>query len=286
MKKYDFTYSILWNALLVFAGSLLFAFAVKAIAQPHGLITGGLSGLAMLIHYLVPDMSTGVILLGLNIPLFLIAWYFMRSRRLLLYSLFGMLVMTFAIDVITYEFAVESQLYAAIAAGIVAGAGGGLIFRSLGAGGGMDLIAILVHRRFNIGIGRFLFGFNLVLFSISIFVLKSDPVIASLVLVFIMSAVLDSVLGMFNQRKMCFIISDKSEEMSKQMLKRLRLGGTWLQGSGLYSGRDKRVLMTVISNYHLKRLEELVFGIDPSALFIVENTFSVLGSTFSKRREY
>jgi len=83
-----------------------------------------------------------------------------------------------------------------------------------------------------------------------------------------------------------FIISDHFETISREVREKLGMGGTLLNGQGTYSGDPKSVLMTVINNIQLKRLEEVVFTVDENALFIVDNTFSVLGKTFSKRKVY
>ena len=91
---------------------------------------------------------------------------------------------------------------------------------------------------------------------------------------------------MFNQRKLAFIISDKPKEIAARVMEHLKIGTTMLPGTGAYRNTPKTVLMVVINNIQLKRLEEIVFTTDAYSLFIVENTFNVLGSTFSKRKIY
>jgi uncharacterized membrane-anchored protein YitT (DUF2179 family) len=105
-------------------------------------------------------------------------------------------------------------------------------------------------------------------------------------MVFVTSAVMEHTLALFNQRKVVFIISESPEKISQEIQEKLKIGGTLLNGCGIYSKAPKAVLMTVINNIQLKRLEEAVFTIDADALFIVENTFSVLGKSFSKRKIY
>ncbi len=82
------------------------------------------------------------------------------------------------------------------------------------------------------------------------------------------------------------IVSEKPGEIADQVMAHLKIGATSLPAVGTYHKKEKAVLMVVINNIQLKRLEEIVFSIDEYALFIVENTFSVLGSTFSKRKIY
>jgi uncharacterized membrane-anchored protein YitT (DUF2179 family) len=93
-------------------------------------------------------------------------------------------------------------------------------------------------------------------------------------------------MGMFNQRKMALIITENPDPIAEAITQDLHRGSTFLYGKGAYTGREKRMLMTVINNYQLKRLEELVFNLDPHAFVIFENTFNVIGQGFSRRKIY
>lgn len=97
---------------------------------------------------------------------------------------------------------------------------------------------------------------------------------------------MDYCLSLFNQRKMTLVISEKPEEIADQVMDKMKIGATMLPGVGAYKKVKKTVLLIVVNNIQLKRLEEIVFSSDPHSLFIVENTFNVLGSTFSKRKIY
>ncbi|MBU3936035.1 MAG: YitT family protein, partial [Proteobacteria bacterium] len=93
-------------------------------------------------------------------------------------------------------------------------------------------------------------------------------------------------LSLFNQRKLCLIISTQNSDIADKVMEKLKVGATFLEGVGAYKKEPRRVLMVVTNNIQLKRLEEIAFTIDPHALFIVENTFNVIGSTFSRRKIY
>ena len=113
-----------------------------------------------------------------------------------------------------------------------------------------------------------------------------DLVIASMIAVFITAQTIDYTLSLFSQRKLVFIISPQAEDIADQVMNHLKIGTTLVPAVGAYRREAKTVLMVVINNIQLKRLEEIVFTVDEHALFIVENTFNVLGSTFSKRKLY
>lgn len=283
MRPFPNTYSPLWNLALLTVGSALYAIGLNALAIQHGLIHGGLFGVAMLVHYGWAWVSPGLLYFILNIPFFVVAWKH-TSRRFLLYSLYCMTVMSVFFVLLTFTFEVRDELYAALAAGVICGAGAGCILRSLGSGGGLDIMAVLLNRKYNIGIGKFYFFFNFVLFGFSFTALSGDKIIASLIMVFVTAVVMEYVLMMFSQRKVCFIVSDKSREIVDRVMKDLAIGSTLLSGRGAYTSKEKEIVMTVINNIQLKKLEEIVFTTDEKALFIVENTFNVIGSSFSKRK--
>ena len=94
---------------------------------------------------------------------------------------------------------------AAIAGGLICGAGSGIILRSLGSAGGLDIAAIMLNTRFNIGVGRVYLLFNLILFTLTISFYSPDIFIASIILVFISSTMVDYILSLFNQRKIVYV---------------------------------------------------------------------------------
>ncbi len=283
--KSKFAYSIFWNTALIAIGSLVQAIALKSIAIPHQFVPGGLFGVGSLIFYKTGWLNPGLLYLVLNVPMFVLGYIFI-SRRFLGYSALAMLLISLFYQLVDFEIHIGNQLYAALVFGVLLGVGAGMVLRSLGSNGGLDVIAIILNQKFNIGIGKVYFGFNLLLFSLSFASLDNDLVIASMIAVILCSVGVDYTLSMFNQRKLAFIISEKSEAIAEQVMGHLKIGTTLLPAMGAYQKRNRTVLMVVINNIQLKRLEEIVFTTDEYALFIVENTFSVLGSTFSRRKIY
>ena len=281
----DFTYSPAWNIFLITVGSVLFSVGANAIVVHHNFITGGLYGVSLLLYYNTQWLSPGIWYLIFNLPLFLVGWVFI-SRRFFIYSLYSVIVVSLSSELIHLNFGIHEQLYAAVAGGIVCGVGTGIVLRSLGSGGGLDIVALVLNQKFNIGIGKTYIAFNVLLFSFMISYAGMDLFIASVILVFIASVSLEYILALFNQRKIVYVVGEKTKDISKALITELGQGATFIQGRGAYSGRDKLILMAITNNIQLKRIEEMVFKIDPEALFIVENTFNVIGATFGKRKLY
>ena len=285
MERKNSIQSIAWNILLITAGAGTFAFGAKAILVHHNFIIGGLYGTCLLFNYKLEFLSPGILYLLVNIPLMVIA-YVQFSRRFFLYSLWGVITVTFFSEIITFDLNIEEQLYAAVAGGVICGAGSGMILRSLGSGGGLDVVALVLNQKFNIGVGKFFMFYNALLFSSALVIYKIDLVIASMILTALSTVALEYILALFNNRKIVYILSDISKEISNTIWADMRQGSTIIPVKGSYSGKDKQMLMTITNNLQLKRLEEKVFTADPNALFIVENSFNVIGWSFGKRKIY
>ena len=278
-------YSVFWNCCLIVVGSFIQAVGFKSLGEVHGFVPGGLFGTATLIHYLTGALNSGWFFIVLNIPMFVLGYAYV-SKRFLAYSSLAMISLSTFFMLINFELNIQNQLYAAVAFGVIIGTGAGMVLRSLGSNGGLDIAGVILYQKFNIGLGKFFFFFNVLLFSSSFLSLDNDLVIASMIAVFITSVTMDYCLSLFNQRKMALVISEKPEEIADQVMDKMKIGATMLPGVGAYKRIKKTVLLIVVNNIQLKRLEEIVFSNDPHSLFIVENTFNVLGSTFSKRKIY
>ncbi|KIH77989.1 Uncharacterized membrane-anchored protein YitT, contains DUF161 and DUF2179 domains [Geoalkalibacter ferrihydriticus] len=284
-KHREFRYSLFWNLCLITVGSFIQAVGFKAIAADHGFVPSGLFGVAALFEYQTGFLNAGFWYLLFNVPMFILG-FLLITRRFLGYSFVSMLVISLAYMLVDFRIDIQNQLYAAVCFGVVAGSGAGMVLRSLGSNGGLDVVAVILNQRYNIGVGKTYFAFNFVLFSFSFAHLDNDLVIASLIAAFVASVAVEYCLSMFNQRKLCLIISTRSPEIADKVMAKLKVGATFLEGMGAFKKEPRRVLMVVTNNIQLKRLEEIAFTTDPHALFIVENTFNVIGSTFSRRKIY
>jgi uncharacterized membrane-anchored protein YitT (DUF2179 family) len=280
-----FAFSIPWNLFLLTLGSFVFALGIKTLTVPHGFLSGGISGIALLTYYFSQTLTPGIWLLLLNIPVAVAGWVFI-SRRFVLYTAYGMFAITAWMELMSFTLPVHDHLLAAMAAGILIGTGAGISLRSLGSSGGLDIVAIILHQRFGFRIGQIAFAFNATLFLSSFALMETDKVLYSLIVVFVTSQVMDYVLSMFNQRKLVFVISERAQDIADAIIKEAHRGVTLLEGKGGFTGQPKQVVMTVVNNVQQKKLEELIFTQDPDAFVILENTFNVIGKGFSRRKVY
>jgi len=283
IRRYAFT--VPWNLFLLTAGSLLVAFAIKCVAVPHGLLAGGVSGLALLGFYVIPALDTGVWYFLLNVPIMILGWR-MVSRRFVLYSIYGMAATSVLIERLDYVLPVADPWLAVIACGVTLGAGIGVALRSMGSTGGADILAVAVRERLGMPIGRFEFLFNVGVFALGFATMRLEAVLYSVAMNFLVGWVTDACLSMFSERRMALVISSKPDSVVQAVLHRLGRGATVLNAHGGWSGEPRQVVLVMLNNLEVKRLEELVYEIDPSAFLIMGSGFNVLGQGFSGRKEY
>ncbi len=274
--------SVWWNLFLITVGSAVYSLGIQAIAVPHEFLSGGVMGASMLIWYQFHWLSVPIWYFILCVPICILGWYIV-GRVFLLYSMYAILATSVFGQFITFEIPVENELYAAVLGGIVNGFGSGIMLRSLGSGGGTDIIAVALREKWNISVGMFSFCFNMCLFLTGIFTVSLDRIIVSTIMLFISVSTLEYVLRLFSRRKLVIIISDHGEMICESLMMLHKFGATMLRAKGGYLGNDREILLTVTSNTALKELENIVFSLDPNALFIVENTFYVSGGQFSRK---
>ncbi len=285
-KLFAFTYTPWWNLLLLTFSAFLVALSLKAIAIPHNLVSGGISGLSLILHYLSANkLKISYLFFLLNIPIFILGYIYV-SKRFFAYSLYGMVMVTIFLYFINFSLPIKDPFLATIAYGSILGAGLGFSYRSLGSIGGTDIIAIILYNKFNLRIGQTNFFLNLFIFLLALKFLSLDLTLYSLVGVGIASYVSEYFLGLFNQRRLVIIITEQPDKLVENISKTLHRGATFLFGQGGYTKKDKKIVLTVVDSMQLKRLEEIIFNIDPSAFVIEEQTLNVLGKGFSRRKVY
>jgi uncharacterized membrane-anchored protein YitT (DUF2179 family) len=265
-----------WNLLLIFAGSVVCAIGIKGILVPKQFLAGGVTGMALLAHYVLPSLPIGFIYFLLNIPLFVIGWMFV-GRRFFWYSLAGMMLFSAVIFWPFPVFPIEDMILNALAAGIITGLGSGIILRSLGSAGGLDILSIILFKRFSIRPGTTVMAFHAIILFIALFRLPLERVLYTLIYFFINAYFVNLVVIGFNQRKAIMIISPQWEEISRQIMEKLQRGVTMVKGVGGYSGQPLHILYSVVTIAELSRFKEMIRKIDPNAFVVVTETLEVMG---------
>jgi len=275
MKKNDLK-KIVWNLILITAGSVICALAVNSILIPKQFLAGGITGLAMLIHYGLPAIPLGVVYFALNIPIFIFGWMFV-GKRFFLYSIAGMAIYSLAVLVPCPEMTVRDPLLNALTAGIITGIGSGILLRSLGSAGGMDILAVIILKKYSVRLGTTSLVFNVILMLTAISRLPLEMILYTLIYIYVSAYFMNLVVTGLSQRKSVMIISSQWPEISDAIMTKLDRGVTVIHGEGGYSKRQQKILYSIIPFQELSRFKEIVRNIDPNAFVVINNTLEVMG---------
>ena len=275
-RKFDIFVEIMRNIGLIALGNTLIAGAVNGIVIPHEFLSGGVTGTALLIHYLFPFMPVAGLYLVLNIPLFVIGWAFV-GRRFFIYSIVGMLSLSGTIEWVHVSIPLQDKLLAALFAGILTGIGGGLTLRSHGSAGGLDILSVILLKRFSISIGKTFLSINAVVLLVTTCLFSLETALYSFIYIYITTRMMELVITGISKRKAVLIISDHWAKISEEIMFRMDRGVTQFHGQGGYSGKAEKILYAVVSMRELHRIKRIVQNIDPEAFLVVQDTLEVMG---------
>jgi len=267
---------ILWNLLLITVGSLFCALAINGVLVPQKFLAAGFTGLALSINYLFPSLSVAWIYFLLNIPLFALGWKYV-GQRFFLYSLAGMLIYSCAVGWVDLPFKVEDKILSALLAGILMGTGAGIILRSLGSAGGVDILSVVLRQRFSISLGATSLAFNSIVLLGAAVLFSIEKALYTLVYIYVTSHILNLVVTGLSQRKAVFIVSPRWEQILKGITEDMDRGVTIFKGEGGFTGHEEKILYTVITFRELSKLKQLIRKVDPQTFLVVTDTLEVMG---------
>lgn len=277
---------VLKNLALIAAGCTVFVYGMNAVMIPAKMFSGGLTGLAILFNYNFAWANVGAVYFILNLPMLLLGWFHV-GRRFIAYSLFG--IAYFSIVTMLFHppaVHLSDPLLSALVAGVICGVGNGLVLRSLGSAGGLDILAVYLNKRWGLRIGTIYFGANAAVILVGIYVHDLNAALYSTILLFISGRVINAVVGGFNARISVLVVSDRSEVIAEEILGRLNRGVTFLDGEGAFSHHPKRVILTITTIMELPKFKEMIFQQDPNAFVVVNSTLEVLGQRHGRLKVY
>lgn len=284
-------YLMIRKYLIIIFGSLLMAFAVNFIYEPMGLVTGGVSGLAIVVKHLTRGVIPGGLPIWLfnilcNIPLYLLALK-VKGFRFLFSTVFGTIAFTVALMIIPIvDLKLDDYLLAAILGGVITGIGIGLVFSMQASTGGTDLLAFVVQsRKQHISVPQILNIIDGSIILIGALVFGLGNALYATIAVFITSKVSDSILEGLKFAKMAYIISDNYREIADAIIVQMDRGVTGVSATGMYSNKDKKMLFCVVSKKEIVKLIEISQQIDPKSFVIISDVREVRGEGFIEYRQ-
>lgn len=286
MQQFFYKRSKAWDYIMLIIGTGLVATSIQCIYDPISLVTGGFTGLAIIVKALTENVVSGGVPLwltniALNVPVFFAAWK-VKGKRFIGRTLVGTFLLSAWLYVIPpIDLTQGDYILAAVFGGVIGGVGMGLILLAKATTGGTDMVATLIqHYVRHYSIVQILQLLDALVVLCGFYVFGIRAALYAIVAIFITSKVSDALMEGFKFSKAAFIITDKYELVAKRILEDLERGVTGLMAKGMYSGADKCMLYCVVSQKEIVRVKEIVAEVDPNAFVIVSDAREVLGEGF------
>jgi uncharacterized membrane-anchored protein YitT (DUF2179 family) len=273
--------AILRDYVMLTAGALLIAIAVRVFLVPNQVVAGGLTGIAQLLNGLIGTPVGGLVLV-MNVPLLLFGFRRLGGFVFGVRTLYAIVVMGLAIDLLApyaQPVTTEPLLYS-LYGGLLDGFGMGLVLRARGTTGGTDIIARLAEARFAVQPGRVLFALDIVVFGGALLNYGPEKTLLAILVAFISSRAVDFVLAAGRGSRQVLIITSKPEGIVRSLLHDLGRGVTVLEGIGGYTGATRAVLLCIVTRAEVGPLKATIATSDPHAFVVIGETDEVIGEGF------
>lgn len=269
--------------LAITTGTILIAFAIKNIFDPVSMVTGGVSGAAIILKELwqIPLWLTNTVL---NIPLFLAAFR-MMGWQFIGRTLYSTVMLSVALYILPeIELVKEDMILSALFGGALSGVGTGLVFLGGCTTGGTDMLAVLIRGKLrHYSSAQIMQVLDGMIVAAGAVVFGIRPSLYALIAIFCVSRVTDRLIEGMKFSKEAWIISEKHKEIAAAVMERMGRGITSIKAVGMYSGEEKNMLFCVVSPKEIVKIKSIVREFDPHAFFIVSDAREVFGEGFIEK---
>lgn len=266
----------IYHLLIVFLASILLGVGFNMFLLSHEILSGGVTGLAMIFSLVTPIDNAGIWLIILNIPILILGWMKL-GKAFIGNSIFSVAVTSISMLYIPVVRVTEDALLSSVFGGVIIGIGGGLIVRYYSSTGGFDVIGLLLTIKRDIPLGGLVFVLNSLVVFISGFFFSWEQALYTMASIYITGLVVDRIHTRHIKLSL-MVVTNRGEEVRKELLDNLYRGITVVDGEGAYSRAPVKVLYTVISRYELAFVRPLIKNIDPNAFVSISETMEVMGN--------
>lgn len=280
MKENNKLIDTLFSYILLAIGVLIMAISLQYFLEPNTIAPGGVTGFAVVINKLL-NIPIYVTNLAVNIPLFILGLKTL-GKSTAIKTVYSTLLLSFFLKILPPNVITRDIFLSTIFGGVLMGLGLGLVFKFGGTTGGTDLAGSILNNKFpNLSMVTFMTIIDLfVIIFAGIADRKVETSLYSIISMFIVMKVVDSILEGIGYLKGFIIITDKPEEISKRLMFELERGVTSLKGKGMYTNEEKEVLLCVVNRSQFSKVKKIVKEIDPKAFIMVSDMYEVLGEGF------
>jgi uncharacterized membrane-anchored protein YitT (DUF2179 family) len=272
--------------LLLHLGIIMVSAGLYFFLMPSNLAVGGANGLAIVINNFLPVLPVGIIMIGINLILFVIAFILIGKAFGVktIYSSFAVSLIIFVLEklVPVTEPLVGDIALELIFGIIIAGSGMGIVFNQNASTGGTDITAKILHKFFHIDLGKGVFISDILITFLAGFAFGAKLAMYAALGVLINAFVIDYIIEGFNLKKEVTIISEKYEEIKEFIIKELDRGFTTYYGEGGYSEQKRNIIVVVINKREFLKLRAFINKLDARVFLTINNTHEVYGEGFNK----
>ena len=276
------------NIIGILLGNTIYALGVTMFILPNNLITGGTTGMALLVNA-TTGFSITVFVSIFNVSMFLIGWKVLGKKfalTTLISSFYYPFILGILQGVFKNEMMSKDTLLCVILAGLMIGTAIGLVIRCGASTGGMDIPPLILNKKLGIPISISMYSFDFLILLSQMIIRDREMVFYGILLVLIYTIVLDKVLVIGKAQMQIKIISSKFSEINEMIINKLDRGSTLIHGETGYKHNKYPIVLTVVSNRELTHLNNYVYDIDPDAFMIINKVNEVRGKGFTTEKKY
>ena len=279
--KSDKFKQILKEMLETILGALIMAAGVSLFLLPNQLSSGGIAGVATIFYYLL-NIPMGTVIIAINIPLFLFSMYKV-GKMFFIKSIVGTVAMSIFIDLLDkIKPLTNDRFLACIYGGILLGLGTTLLLKAESSTGGSDLISYIAKKyKPTVRSGNIIVIIDIIIIALNVIFFKEIEIgLYSAIAIYIMGKIIDIFFEGINFTKLMIIVSNKSEEIAKQIDQKVARGSTGLYGKGMYTNENKLILMCAVYRKDVARIKIIAKEIDPKSFIVITKSREVVGQGF------
>lgn len=287
LKNYQLKKFYWKDYLMIMLGTFMYSVGITQFIMPHKFVTGGLTGVGVLLNYAF-NLPVSITILVVNFFLIIVSWRILGTQ-FLIKTIFGVITLSLFIgmfEALNLQVIMQSEpLIAGMIGAIMCGAGIGLVFSVNGSTGGTDVIIMIVNKYRNFTPGRTMLIIDVLIVSTSYIIFQSvETIIYGFIIIAIMTTTIDYIINGVRQSVQFFIFSDEYEQIADEITHQLKRGCTLLNGVGWYTKNEQKVIVVMAKRTESVSIFRIVKGIDDNAFISQSSVIGVYGEGFDKLR--
>ena len=288
MSDYRMKNNKMLSLLMVLLGNVVYALSVKLFLLPANLISCGTTGIALVVNHVTGIPISGFIFV-FNMVMLAVGWWIL-GRKFAMTTVLSSLFYPVALEILNHVLGdvriTEDILLNTLFAGLGLGGSLGIVIRAGASTGGMDIPPLVLKKLFHIPVSVSLWAFDFCIMLSQMMFHKAEDLLYGILLLFVISFALNKMLLLGTSRTEVKIVSQHASQIRDAILSKIDRGVTMLHGEGGYLRRDTEMILSVVSNHELPKIEQLARGIDPHCFMIVTRVTEVWGRGFTYSKHY